>query len=177
MPETVPDGTIFSWHDANEVDANLIFCNMMLHEIGENTTLHHSTFRIRERIEGMCVRLIEAISNLDKNREPSLFCNNIDLPSLDRIVHFDDFISLFFKVSAGNSFSIISCSAFGLIHMIVSMYYQCVFSRIPSIEDLDLHGQEHSRSLLSGSRTYPRYHSALLPSQVRRYFFHLRPCV
>ena len=177
MPETVPDGTVFSWHDTNEVDANLIFCNMMLHEIGENTTLHHSTFRIRECIEGMCVRLIEAISNLDKNREPSLFRNNIDLSSLDRIVHLDDLISLLFEIPSGNPFPIISCGAFGLIHTIVSMHSQPVSSRIPSIEDPDLHGQEHSRSLPSGSRTYPRYHSVLLPPQVRRYFYHLRPCV
>lgn len=108
MPETVPDARVFSWHDTDEVDTNLIFSNMMFHEIGEDTALHHATFRIRERIEGMGMRLIKAVAYLDKNIEPFLFRDNIDFSSLDRIVHLDYLISLLLEISAGNLLPCIS---------------------------------------------------------------------
>lgn len=105
MPETVPYGTVFFWHEADEVNPYHRFIESLFHHIVHDTSFHDASFRHAESIEWMSVGFIESIAYLDEYGDLSITSDNIDLSSLDRIVHFDDLISLSLEILASDFFA------------------------------------------------------------------------
>ena len=105
MPETVPDGTVFFWHEADEVDPYHRFIESLFHHIVHDTSLQYSSFHRSECIEWMSVGFIESIAYLDEYGDLSIASDNIDLSSLDRIVHLYDIISLSLEILPSNFFA------------------------------------------------------------------------
>lgn len=111
MPKTVPFGTVFFWHQSDEIYSYLFDCESLLHEIVHNSAFHGSTFRIGERIERMSMRLIVSILYFDEYIDISLLRDNIDLSSYDRIVRLHDLISFLLEIADSRKFSLITYSA------------------------------------------------------------------
>lgn len=109
MPETVPFGTVFFWHETDKINPYFRFIESVFHHIVHYTALQYTSFHRSECIEWMCMSLIELIPYFDEYGDISFSGDDIDLSSLDRIVHFHYFITFSFEVFSSNLLAQVSC--------------------------------------------------------------------
>lgn len=111
MPETVPDGAVFFWHEADEVDPYHRLIESFFHHIVHHTSLEYSSFCHSKCIEWMGMRLVEPVAYLDEYGDLSISCDNIDLTSLDRIVHLEDLVFFSLEILPSNFFARVASSS------------------------------------------------------------------